>query len=125
MSPITTLAPSSTSIRACSAPIPRAPPLMSATLPSTRPTRVSFRLGGHQSAGCVQPCAGYQRQIESGPDTGRRRDHRRDGVDDAARGAGDRGVVVVALAAARDDVDGVRRLAGDLDAVRAVARGGL
>src|SRR4051794_17183872 len=37
MSPMTTFAPSATSIRACAAPIPRAPPLISATFSSTRP----------------------------------------------------------------------------------------
>src|SRR4051794_34161480 len=37
MSPITTLAPSATNRRACDSPCPRAPPLMSATFPSSRP----------------------------------------------------------------------------------------
>src|SRR5882757_800936 len=37
MSPITTLAPSATNSRACDAPMPLAPPLISATFPSTRP----------------------------------------------------------------------------------------
>src|SRR5512142_1867450 len=36
MSPNTTLAPSATSVRTCEAPIPRAPPLISATFPANR-----------------------------------------------------------------------------------------
>src|SRR4051794_8063928 len=42
MSPITTLAPSATNRRACDSPCPRAPPLMSATFPSSRPTATPF-----------------------------------------------------------------------------------
>src|ERR1700743_474427 len=129
MSPITTWAPSSTSRRASSAPMPRAPPLMSATFPSTRPgrsiKRLPFGLGGHQSAWCVKPFSGHQRQGKGGGDARRGRNHVRDGVDDAACGPGDRRVVVVALAAARHDVHGVRGLADDLDAVGTVAGRGL
>ena len=51
--------------------------------------------------------------------------HRRNRVDHSARARRDRGVVVVALAAGRTDVDGVRGLAGDLDPVRAARLRGL
>src|SRR5271168_1823541 len=46
MSPNTTLAPSATSVRTCEAPIPRAPPLISATFPANRSaTALSYRVG--------------------------------------------------------------------------------
>src|ERR1700738_1377628 len=126
MSPITTLAPSATSSRASSAPIPRAPPLISATLPSTRPGRSiaasSFQLlnrvrRDHDVVRREEPFSGNQRQVQRGPDTGRRREYIRDGIDDPAGGAGDRRVVVVALPTGRHDVHRIGGFPGDLDAV--------
>ena len=84
---MTTLPPSATSIRACAAPIPRAPPLMSATLPSTRPMRCSPLSLSCALIGVEEALAGDQRQVQCRPDSRRRGHHRGNRVDHPARAA--------------------------------------
>lgn len=70
MSPAITRAPCATSARACAAPIPRAPPLISATLPATRPMAaqgtdlaVEWPVVARLWLGCVpSPAAGWDCQ---------------------------------------------------------------
>ena len=66
----------------------------------------SFSLSGALIGG-EESFAGHQRQVQRRPDSRRRGHHRGDRVDHAARARRDGGVVVVALAAGRTDVDGV------------------
>src|SRR4029077_6948786 len=66
-----------------------------------------------------------QRQVQRGPDAGRRGDDVRDGVHDPARRREDGRVVVVAVPARWADVHGVGRLADDLDTVRPAGLSGL
>src|SRR5262249_30536059 len=80
---------------------------------------------GRGSPGDVEPTTGDQRQAEGRPDTRRGGHHRGDRVDDPHRGGYQSGVIVIAETAAQADVHGVRRLAGDLDAVGTAGLGRL
>src|SRR3954463_3382485 len=117
MSPMTTLPPSATSIRACAAPIPRAPPLMSATLPSTRPMRCSPLSLSCALIDVEQSLAGDQWKVQRRPDSRWCGHHRGNRIDHPACAGRDGGVVVITPPAGRADVDGVRRLADDLHPV--------
>ena len=83
------------------------------------------RLAGRDPFSPIQATSGDERQVQRRPDSGRGRNDRRNGIDDSPGGAGDRGLIVVAVAATRDDVHRVRRLTGDLDAIGTAAGGGL
>src|SRR4051812_41451163 len=121
---MTTFAPSATSRRALAPPMLRAPPLIRATLPSTRPmvvpsdfywigSALAGERGGEDSAG------GAERQIERRTQARRCRDDIGNGVDEATGCRRDCRIVVVAPGAGGADVDPVRRFTHDLHAIGA------